>query len=264
MSPLPERRKTPEELAALRQSLGIPVDGADSQPPEDRPAETPVEPVADLPEPSRTDEADTVPEPTATGKEEVSGEASSEAEAVETLVDDSGEEVVRVGAARPVRSLRKSAGLTVDQPKAQIARNDSAVIPVKRHSDEELNRIRKAAQITPAAADLLPKAAHPMTLVALYGVGSLILLAGLLGAVAGNMPVTDVPFEWLMVAVQRESFGMSLYGVLCGAAAAFLLSAGWLAWKRPLSRHHAGFMTIIAVLVLVFGTLYSFPQLHGA
>ena len=38
----------------------------------------------------------------------------------------------------------------------------------------------------------------------------------------------------------------------------------FIAWKKPLSRHHAGFMGMIAGLVIVFGLLYNFPNLNPA
>lgn len=246
MSPLPERRKTPEELAALRQSLGIPAEapGASTQ-------VTPQE--IDLPAPPEVP-ADDPPE-------------LELAEALEVEADDAEdghEEVVRVGSPRPVRSLRKSAGLAVDRPKGQIARGDSGMIPARRHSDDELNQIRRASQLTSSVADILPKAAHPGVLMLLYGVGVLTVLIVGLGVIAQSVPMTDLPFEWLMVATQKESFSMALFTILAIGSTVLLVGAGWVAWARPLSRHHAGFMTIIAVLVLVFGTLYFFPELHGA
>jgi len=38
-----------------------------------------------------------------------------------------------------------------------------------------------------------------------------------------------------------------------------LVVAAYLFLKKPRSHHHAAFIAIIAVLVLVFGTLYFFP-----
>jgi len=264
VSPLPERRKTPEELAELRQSLGIPAEAPpgplnDSSPPI---AKAEAESTTASPKPAEAElpprqEVEDAPERV---------ELPSEGDEIESLAvpTEDGEEVVRVGGGGGVKSLRKSAGLAVDQPKGQIARGDGGVIPDKRHSNTELNELRKAAQLAPPVGEIIPKSAHPVTLVALYGVASLVVLAGILGGVSQSVPVSDLPFEWLMRAVQTDSFSMILFAILCAGAGVFLLAAGWLAWKRPLSRHHAGFMTIIAVLVLVFGTLYSFPQLHGA
>lgn len=246
MSPLPERRKTPEELAALRQSLGIPAEApvvASEESPVEVPLSGPPEVVvAELPE--------------------LEVGVTEESEEVEST--ELGEEVVKVVRPRPVRSLRKSAGLSVDQPKGRIARGDSGVIPAKRHSDDELNQIRRESQLTPSVGDILPKAAHAGVLLLLYGLILLSVLIVGLGAICQSIPISDLPFEWLMVASQKDSFPMVLFGILAVGAVVLLLGAGWVAWARPLSRHHAGFMTIIAVLVLVFGTLYFFPELHGA
>lgn len=41
-----------------------------------------------------------------------------------------------------------------------------------------------------------------------------------------------------------------------------LLVAAYIAAKKPRSRHHAGFMTAIAVLVLVYAALHYFPNLN--
>jgi hypothetical protein len=48
----------------------------------------------------------------------------------------------------------------------------------------------------------------------------------------------------------------------CGAAA--LLLAAFIFLRRPISRHHAAFIAMIALLVLVFGALHYFPQLRHA
>ncbi len=37
---------------------------------------------------------------------------------------------------------------------------------------------------------------------------------------------------------------------------------GWIALKKPRSRHHAGFISLIALLVLVFGIL-QLTSTHG-
>jgi uncharacterized membrane protein YozB (DUF420 family) len=41
-----------------------------------------------------------------------------------------------------------------------------------------------------------------------------------------------------------------------------IVVAAYIAIKKPRSRHHAGFIAMIAVLVLVFGALYKFPTLN--
>ena len=163
-----------------------------------------------------------------------------------------------------MRSLRKSAGLAVDRPKNQRSRGDDSIIPARRHSDQELKEIRRASEIAPPVGELIPKRAHPATLVILYGLSFILLSASVLGSITTQMPSVDLPFDWLVQLNQSDHFPIILFGLLCASGVGLLLSAGWLALCRPLSRHHAGIMTIIAVLVLVFGTLYSFPELHAA
>jgi hypothetical protein len=45
--------------------------------------------------------------------------------------------------------------------------------------------------------------------------------------------------------------------------AAWLIAA-YITWRKPLSRHHAGFISAVAGLVLVFALLYYFPNLNPA
>ena len=43
-----------------------------------------------------------------------------------------------------------------------------------------------------------------------------------------------------------------------------MLIAAFIYFKKPLSRHHAAFIGVMALFVIVFGALYYFPQLrHG-
>ena len=57
--------------------------------------------------------------------------------------------------------------------------------------------------------------------------------------------------------------GYPLIAIAGGGAAALIL-AGFLAVRRPVSRHHAGFISAIAVLVGVFATIHHFPELRHA
>jgi amino acid permease len=43
-----------------------------------------------------------------------------------------------------------------------------------------------------------------------------------------------------------------------------LLFAAFIYFKKPLSLHHAAFIAVMSLFVIVFGALYYFPQLrHG-
>ena len=53
-------------------------------------------------------------------------------------------------------------------------------------------------------------------------------------------------------------------GVTVACVAVALLLASFVFLKKPLSRHHADFISVIALFVIVFGALHYFPQLrHG-
>lgn len=251
---MPERRKTPEELAALRESLGIPPTRGAPQQAEPAPrelAENGSGALEGLPLAGAAEPTESVFEP--------SGKPIAE-----TVLREHGGIRMEVDSRPLVRTLRKSRSLSVDQPKKPSSRRTPGMIPEKRHSVQELNQLRKAAQLSPPVGNLIPKRAHPILLGALYVVGCIPVIAALFSAVGDRAPYSTLSFEWLMQLCHTEDDLMLRFGVLCSGAVLLILSAGWLAWARPLSRHHAGFMTIVAVLVLVFGTLYFFPQLHGA
>jgi hypothetical protein len=118
---------------------------------------------------------------------------------------------------------------------------ESSKLPVHRHSDREIAELRRreALQMMTAAAPnpkLIP--AHP----ALVAPGYALALAG------------AVCFFW-------EKFPLAATAGF--SAAAFVIAAA-IARLRPLSRHHAAFIAILALLVLVFGALHYFPHLRHA
>lgn len=238
MSPLPERRKSAEELAALRETLGISAEG----PPPGAPG------VA---------KGGALEEEVKTGIVEELKSAVFEAPA----------EVAPAAEvkAKTVRSLRKSERLPRERPRQTFSKMADGKLPVRRHTENELVRLKhaEAPAVVPPVVHLERITAGGTTLLFLYGVGMLLVSLGWAGRWARGLPSMDLP-DWLAEAVALPYYGMILYGLLAGGAAVMLLGAGWIHLRRPRSRHHAGFLTIIAVLVLVFGTLYSFPALHGA
>ncbi len=187
MSPLPQRRKSPEEIAKLRESFGIPgtEQGAALE------KETPPSP-----EP---------PPPAA-------------AEPV-----------------KPVRSLRKS-----DEAIPRLESPPDSNLPHQRHSQEEIEAIRRrealAVMNTPPNRRLFP--AHP-ALVAPGYLATAIATAGI----------------WF--------YQFPLWATALCALAAFGV-AGALFMRHPVSRHHAAFIAVLALLLLVFASLYYFPQLRHA
>ena len=240
MSLLPQRKKSPEEIARLRESFGVPSDAASPENPAPPPAEETLVPhthQADVvhesapaalapmpgpramhslkrserpPGPPATTEPDPAPPPAATARLEP----------------------------KPVRSLKKSE----QAPAAPRPETDErGKIPYRRHSDAELQEIRRRealATLNTAAPDPKLFPAHP----ALIAPGYLLAAAGAACFVFDDYPLAAT----------------------AGCVAAALLCAAAILLKRPLSRHHAAFIFIIALFVVVFGALHYFPQLRHA
>ena len=225
---LPQRRKSAEEIAKLRESMGIPG------------AAAPVaeEPVADT------------PDPVSSG-------------VVEEIKREPVVEPLPPAAPKPVRSLRKSERKVVARvrPSSSV---DSSGIPVRRRTDDELMEMRRI-QATPPDQSIahIQQMAVPWPLIALG------YLLPVFGAVCAwfavwspGVPPMDFPAEWIGD-LSRQPWlakaGLGALGLFCGTAFAL---AGWIALKKPRSRHHAGFISIITLLVLVFGII-QLTSTHG-
>lgn len=243
MSLLPQRKKSAEEIAKLRETLGIP-----GQAPAE--AESPVLPAMDssvaantevAASPSQEIDASSSPAPSHPPKPVRSLKKSEREPVLAGEVDEPANEPAAPAPQRPkiVRSLRKSEQVPLT-PAAVHPVPDDSKLPNHRHSDRELNEIRRQAAIsmqTPAFNPAL-QIAH----LALVIPGYLFALAGALGF---------CHYE-LSLAVTASCVG------------AALLVALYIFWSKPLSRHHAAFISVISLFVVVFGALDYFPQLrHG-
>jgi hypothetical protein len=138
---------------------------------------------------------------------------------------------------KQVRSLRKSEQVplsAIHQPAPD------STLPIHRHSDEEIQQIRRQeslAALAPAA-HLLARKAHPV-----------IVIPGYLFAIASAV---GYHFYDLQIAVTAACVVIAL------------LFAAFIYFKKPLSLHHAAFIAVMSLFVIVFGALYYFPQLrHG-
>jgi hypothetical protein len=140
---------------------------------------------------------------------------------------------------KPVHSLRKSeqVRLPVMPPVAPAANTN---LPSQRHNNQDLQKIRRreALALPPLIANPKLVAAHPALLIPGY-------LSVLIGAAA-------FCFYQQPIAVSAPCAGVSL------------LIATFIALKQPLSRHHAAFIAVITLFVIVFGALHYFPQLRHA
>lgn len=250
MSLLPERKKSAEEIARLREHLGIPPgsagDGGASHP--QPPTDTLVPHVhqADLVHPAPAASLSPMPAAAAAGPKPVHSLKRSERESVTgERPSPPATPTATVSAPppdpKPVRSLRKS---EQTPPLKPLVRDDSAGdgrIPFRRHSDEELSEIRRRE----ALAVLNAPPPNPR----LFAAHPAFIAPGYVFAVAGAS------------CFLFEDFPMA---ATAGCAAAALLIALAILLRRPISRHHSAFIFIIALFVIVFGALHYFPQLRHA
>ena len=141
---------------------------------------------------------------------------------------------------KPVRSLRKSEQIPVLLTTPPNPGPDYK-LPFHRHSDEELAAIRRRATLammSPPPPNRKLAVAHPV-----------ILVLGYLCALAG-----------------ASCFFFDQFPILATAACdlSALLIAAIILWRYPISRHHAAFIAVIALLVLAFAILHYFPHLRNA
>jgi len=319
MSRLPQRRKSAEEIAKLRESLGIPgaageedssaaasaeprsfappaLSGASGSPPEldpvpasiaslestdKTPDASPVESTPVLsPVPHGKDTSDTaapessaVPlapipvleppetfdphEPHAFNERHVHHEAdpatpSARSAAIPVLpVEDAPALHERIeaaaageGAAQPlpigkmprvVKSLRKSEQGPISEPAPPP--KDSP-LPAHRHSDREIAEIRRHEILAQQQAPMT----NPLTMIA----HPVLFVPGYLFALAGALCFLYYDFE-------------ITYTAVCVLLALFV--AAFIFFKKPLSRHHAAFISVTVLFVIVFGMLHYFPAL---
>ena len=230
---LPQRRKSAEEIAKLRESLGIPDEAA--QEAQRTNPETPSEPetsAEDSPAPSEE-----APEPV-------------------TAITENQERPAPQP--KPVRSLRKSERKPALNPLSPVETKNG--IPVRRHDERELQELRKIQAAPPdQSIAYIQQLAAPWPLVVLAYL--LPFVGGFLGWFAAwspTVPEPNFPALWLMDLSRAPWLATAGFVSLALCCAVGLAAAGWLAWKKPRSRHHAGFVTIFAVLIAVFGIIHQF------
>jgi hypothetical protein len=101
----------------------------------------------------------------------------------------------------------------------------------------------------------------------LVAVGYLLPLGGaLLGWLSVWTPTImepDFPAMWMADLSRKPWLGTAGLVALVLLSVLGLVLAGWFAWKKPRSRHHAGFITIISVFTVVFAILSKFSPTHG-
>lgn len=255
MSLLPERKKSADEIAKLREALGIggPPPPADSI---ETPAELPA--AIAVPEPVISVKADKPPvekSPPAPPLAPLPVLETHEPKAVRSLKRSERIPVLPVDDAAPppptpdadplpgpkaVRSLRKSEQVPLA---AAPEPSPDSKLPHHRHNDHELNEIRRREALAKLATPPPPArlAAHLGTIV-----------PGYLSAVVAGV------YFWAWDIARQDPW------ITAGCAALALVIAGFIYVKRPFSRHHAAFIGVVALFAVVFAALYYFPQLrHG-
>lgn len=247
---LPQRRKSAEEIAKLREEMGIPgavppAVAAETQ------TEGPTAAAALAPAPPPS-----IFEPPAEG------------------------ELPPSPAPKPVKSLRRSERQPLER-KAPVERRApvatsaaaagsapaaAAAIPQRRHSDDEIQHLRMQTLATPEAAIsyIHHLEAPKLWLIAGYAGSVLGFIAGRWGRILPDKPTPDFTFEW-MASLSRLSFFPAACLVLMVLLSALSLAvAAGIWWKKPRSRHHSGFIAMITVLLVTFGTIiYYLPTTHG-
>ncbi len=266
MTPLPERKKSAEELAKLRDSLGI---GAAPPPPfrGDLPTagELPAAPAAvappEIPATAKSVQEEARPQPPieplprVDEREPKSARSLKRSERIPVLPV---EETPVLGSVRAetrelrlptplpapqlgpkmVRSLRKSEQAPRPAPAGPPA---DSTLPQHRHSDNELEGIRRRESLSHLGA-APPTAGRRAHLV--------ILIPGYLFA------ATSAVYFW------NFDIGRQYPWVTAACAGAALIIALWILLRASFSRHHAAFITVVALFAVVFAALYYFPHLQ--
>ncbi|MEI8039489.1 MAG: hypothetical protein WCJ14_13965 [Verrucomicrobiota bacterium] len=279
MSLLPQRKKSPEEIAKLRESLGIPAvpPGEElASPPHGAPASAgsaTLPSVEDAPPhgapasagsatlPSVEDAVTPAPLATPSGPKPVRSLKRSEQIPPSANLAPVAEPAVPVLSLKPFHSLRKSEQLPLPVTRLAEPPVDSN-LPFHRHSDDELNDIRRRQALAMLSPVVNPKLvpAHP----ALIILGYVAVVAGAVTASLEPPAITTADLSWLRLFGHALAYDPRPLMVPVGCVAAALLVAACIVLYRPFSRHHAAFISVISLFVIIFGALHYFPQLrHG-
>jgi len=280
MNPLPLRKKSPEELAKLRENFGIPVSPPALQAAEGRPSPaTGPNGLGVLPLPSAMMPADNAapqrhlrpqsrsfkrsehrpqalgvtPSPAATEASLpnaiILGDAETKQEQAPARMP--APQVARPSCPEPsfAKPSTKSTGLST----APLALGQ---LPLRRHSAQELAQARRrdAMAVMSQGAYQLPTAAHPV-----------LLACGYLLAIGGAAAPTLL--DWLSRLTGSYTLGMAWshgYHLLTACTLVALVVAGVIFIRNSLSRHHASFIAIIGFFALVFALIHYFSQLRHA
>ena len=206
MSLLPQRKKSPEEIAQLRESLGIPAFPA---------AE---EPAASADPAAQVEELPAAP----AGPKPVRSLKRSESILPVAEIPPLAQPAVPVLSVQPVRSLRKSEQVPVTRLAAPPA---DSILPSQRHNDDEILAIRRRD----AFATLPPPVVNPKLVPAHPALITLGYLAVVAGAVTASLEppatVTPADLSWVRLFGHAFAFDPRPLAIPVGCVAAALLVA---------------------------------------
>jgi hypothetical protein len=217
---IPSKKKTPEEIAALREGLGIP------------PVASPLAPLPP-PSPAMPEGMGKAEEPPAPAPPQ----PASDADPVTHLDPPALPIRPQKAVIKPSHSLRKQEIPLAPAPVAPSRQRTE--LPARRHDPRDVAQIRKRealAQLRQPGGDptdhLRKQKASPF----LYVPGYLLAFAAALTAFRDDHYITPA--------------------ALTGIATMIMV---FIAWRKPRSRHHAALLFIVVFLTLVFGALHYAP-----
>ncbi|MEP2776336.1 MAG: hypothetical protein ABJQ29_14960 [Luteolibacter sp.] len=224
---IPEQKKTPEQIAALRQGLGIP-DATPEQPG----AAEPTAPAAEAPAPPRRQPVHLEPDIINTAPEKI-------APPVHLDIPD---------APAPAAEVPKKTSHTLRKHELPLAPapavTHKTAIPRHRHDPRDIAEIRKREALAKLnqpdidpALHLRRQTAHPT----LYVPGYLLAVGA-------------------AVTIYLHFHHFTPLALLLGS----LLIVAFIAMKKPRSRHHAALIFIVIFLTAVFGGLHYAPLFQHA
>ncbi len=237
---IPKKKKTPEEIAALREGLGIP----DEIPPPGAPrqrTETDPLPVPEEPTPNEVPPApDIAPVPLSDKEPSAIDEIPSN-ELRERVVHLDLPPAPTAEPDAPVyHSLRKHELPLAPAPFV----TSKTALPAKRHDSGDIAQIRKRE----ALAKLADPVPDPMVLLKKITAGPLLLIPAYLLAIGAAATA------WQRV----HHVTPIVLLVLCSALALFIFI------RKKRSRHHAAILAIMILMTLAFGGLHYAPLFQHA
>ena len=222
---IPQKKKTAEEIAALREGLGIP------------PAAPPAAPPAPPPEPMEEvfrEMEEAQPEPVAPASDP-NAEPVVHLEPLHMLPRPRKMEI------KPTHSLRKH---ELPLAPATVSRNRTQ-LPTGRHDPSDVAQIRRREAFS---ATQLKRRSDPAAHIRKQIASAFLYVPGYLLAIAAAVTA------YLRVHYITPA-------TLLGIATVIMI---FIAWRKPRSRHHAALLFIAVFLTLVFGALHYAPFFQNA